>query len=146
MTAAPEALHRLVAHGFQIEAHNGKLRIHPADRLTPEQRDWISAHKAEWLALLTASNDSAASESGESVTPQSENFADIDQGEIQSEPPHKMYERPLGDRVRCVDCRHGIHRPGDEPGAWRTCNAGQTGHFANAMHFCEKWEMEGVAK
>ena len=152
--SAAKALRRLEQAGFSIQADHGKLRIHPADRLTPEQRAWIGDHKAELLAALTASNDPAddPNDPNDPVPPRTENFAgypDIDPHEnfvkviipayhLTAEPPHHLYERPQGERVRCADCRHAA--PADDPAAWRRCRAGQRGDFGYALIFCEHWE------
>ena len=47
-------LHRLTAAGLKIEAIDGRLKVSPSSRLTPEITQEIKAHKAEILTALTA--------------------------------------------------------------------------------------------
>lgn len=53
------ALEYLAKAGLTVEAVAGKLRASPADRLTPEIREFIGANKATLLAELQAANQQA---------------------------------------------------------------------------------------
>jgi hypothetical protein len=55
--AALEYLHRA---GLTVEAVAGKLRVSPVERITPELRRFIVAHKVELLAELSAANEITA--------------------------------------------------------------------------------------
>lgn len=147
-----KALQRMVAAGFSVQAVAGRLRVAPADQLTPVQRQWIAANKAALVAELTATTDPHIAEIVETfgavvmrVTPEPD------------PPPTVSVELPestdtgghypvweslvLAGTVRCVDCVHGRRAlPGDELAAWRLCEAGLGGHFALARHRCEAWE------
>jgi hypothetical protein len=50
--AAPALLQQLRAAGFELTADGDRLRIRPADRVTPALRDQIARHKSELLAAL----------------------------------------------------------------------------------------------
>ncbi len=47
-------LERLHAAGLRVEAIDGRLKVTPASRLTPEITDTIKGHKPEIIAELTA--------------------------------------------------------------------------------------------
>ena len=46
-------LHRLLAAGFELAAADDRLRVRPADRITPALRDELTARKPELLAVLS---------------------------------------------------------------------------------------------
>jgi hypothetical protein len=50
-TACP-LLDRLQADGFQLQTFGDRLRIRPAERVTPSLRDEITRHRAEILLAL----------------------------------------------------------------------------------------------
>ncbi len=153
MTTVAVALKKMRGAGFTVQAVAGRLRVAPADQLTPVQRQWIAANKAALVAELTATTDPHIAEIVETfgavvmrVTPEPD------------PPPTVSVELPestdtgggypvwvppvLAGTVRCVDCVHGRRAlPGDELAAWRLCEAGLGGHFALARHRCEAWEV-----
>ena len=49
-------LEKLYAAGLTIEAIDGRLKVTPASRITPEVTDTIKRHKAEIIAELTATS------------------------------------------------------------------------------------------
>ncbi len=50
----------LTAHGIRLETDGTALVASPSDRLTPDHRAEIIAHKSELIAYLTAANDDQA--------------------------------------------------------------------------------------
>ncbi len=46
------AIERMEQAGFRLMIKDGRLLVHPAGKLTPEQRAWLKAHKAEIIAEL----------------------------------------------------------------------------------------------
>lgn len=40
--------------GFEVAVRDGRLAVGPADRITPELRKWIQAHKATLIEQATA--------------------------------------------------------------------------------------------
>lgn len=46
-------LHRLLAAGFELAVVDDRLRVRPADRITPALRDELTARKPELLAVLS---------------------------------------------------------------------------------------------
>lgn len=55
-------IERLHAAGLQVEAIDGRLRVTPASRITPEITDTIKRHKAEIVAELSAPTPTFPSE------------------------------------------------------------------------------------
>lgn len=55
-----KALQRMIAAGFSVQVVAGRLRVSPADRLTPVQRQWIAANKAALVAALVADSGHVA--------------------------------------------------------------------------------------
>lgn len=51
------ALQKIKNAGFEVELNNGNLVIQPFSKLTPQQIDFLKAHKAEIIQELTAAND-----------------------------------------------------------------------------------------
>ena len=51
--AAVPLLHRLLAAGFEFDVADDRLRVRPADRITPALRDELTARKPELLAVLS---------------------------------------------------------------------------------------------
>lgn len=45
MARIVEAIQRMKAAGYRLEADGGTLRVSPAERLNEEQRNWIRQHK-----------------------------------------------------------------------------------------------------
>jgi hypothetical protein len=54
---APDLLRDLQAQGFELAVKEDRLRIRPADRLTPALRDLLARRKAEILALLAPTRE-----------------------------------------------------------------------------------------
>ena len=52
------ALQKIKNAGFEVELSNGNLVIQPFSKLTPQQIDFLKAHKAEIIKELEAANDS----------------------------------------------------------------------------------------
>ena len=52
------ALQKIKNAGFEVELSNGNLVIQPFSKLTPQQIDFLKAHKAEIIRELEAANDS----------------------------------------------------------------------------------------
>lgn len=54
-TVAPSVplLHRLLAAGFEVAVADNRLRVRPANRITPALRDELTARKPELLAVLS---------------------------------------------------------------------------------------------
>jgi len=50
-----ELLTQLARSGVRIEAHRGRLRFQPRDRVTADQLEGLRAHKAELLTTLAKS-------------------------------------------------------------------------------------------
>ena len=50
--SAPALMQRLRAAGFELTAKGDRLRIRPADRVTPALRDQIAQHKPALLSAL----------------------------------------------------------------------------------------------
>lgn len=46
------ALQKMQAAGFRLEAIGGQLKVSPADRLNPQQREYLKRHREELLAAL----------------------------------------------------------------------------------------------
>lgn len=148
-----KALQRMVAAGFSVQVVAGRLRVSPADRLTPVQRQWIAANKTALVAELTATTDPHIAEIVETfgavvmrVTPEPDPppTVSVELPESTDTGGHYPVWVPpvLAGTVRCVDCVHGRRAlPGDELAAWRLCEAGLGGHFALARHRCEAWEV-----
>lgn len=155
-TTLPQAEHRYKAAirrmeqaGFKLAAVNGTLRIKPSEKLTPSQRDWLTAHKAELLAALAAETDpnvAAMATMFDAVVVKVEPLPVQHTVSVEPspDPQRQRFIRPypvLPGTVRCVDCRHGRRAlPGDEDGAWRLCEVGKGGYFALARHYCDGWE------
>ncbi len=53
VAVAVPLLHRLLAAGFEVAAADDRLRVRPADRITPALRDELTARKPELLAVLS---------------------------------------------------------------------------------------------
>jgi hypothetical protein len=47
-----EALQKMQAAGFRLEAISGQLKVSPANRLNPRQREYLKRHREELLAAL----------------------------------------------------------------------------------------------
>ena len=144
------AIRRMEQAGFTLAAVNGTLRVKPSEKLSPSQRDWVKAHKAELLAALAAEADPNvaalvamfdATVGNVEPLPAQHTPVSVD---ADVEPQGQRFMRPypvLPGTVRCVDCRHGRRAlPGDEVGAWRLCEVGKGGYFALARHYCDGWE------
>ena len=149
-----KALQRMVAAGFSVQAVAGRLRVSPADQLTPVQRQWIAANKAALVAELTATTDPHIAEIVETfgavvmrVTPEPD------------PPPTVSVELPestdtgghypvweslvLAGTVRCVDCAHSVLPPDTDPVyGWRLCGLDIEGGggFGRTQRRCEAWE------
>ena len=145
-----KALQRMVAAGFSVQVVAGRLRVSPADRLTPVQRQWIAANKTALVAALAADSGHVAEivnafdATVMRVTPDPDPTAHppVSVGLPESTDTvlcYPVWEAPvMVGMVRCLDCQHGSRAlPGDELAAWRLCEAGQGGHFALARHRCE---------
>ena len=57
MAAIGEAVRRMEAAGYRLEADGGTLRVSPADKLNEAQRQWLARNKEELLATLRALAD-----------------------------------------------------------------------------------------
>ena len=150
MSAVAVALQKMRGAGFTVQAVAGRLRVAPADRLSPAQRQWIAANKAALLLELAAA-DPAIAEIVKTfdatvmrVTPDPDPAAQQPVSVGLPDPTdtvlcYPVWEAPvMVGMVRCLDCQHGSRAlPGDELAAWRLCEAGQGGHFALARHRCE---------
>ena len=55
-------------------------------------------------------------------------------------PVSSSFPSPGAGYVRCCDCRHAVSAPLDEPGAWRTCAAGQRAGWGFQERVCSTWE------
>ena len=145
-----KALQRMVAAGFSVQVVAGRLRVSPADRLTPVQRQWIAANKTALVAALAADSGHVAEivktfdATVMRVTPDPDPAAQQPVSVGLPDPTdtvvcYPVWEAPvMVGMVRCLDCQHGSRAlPGDELAAWRLCEAGQGGHFALARHRCE---------
>ena len=153
MSAVAVALQKMRGAGFTVQAVAGRLRVAPADRLSPAQRQWIAANKAALLLELAAA-DPAIAEIVKTfdatvmrVTPDPDPAAQQPVSVGLPDPTdtvagYPVWEAPvMAGTVRCLDCRHGSRAlPGDELTAWRLCEAGQGGHFALARHRCETFK------
>ena len=53
VAVAVPLLHRLLAAGFELAVTDDRLRVRPADRITPALRDELTARKKELLAVLS---------------------------------------------------------------------------------------------
>ena len=143
----------MVAAGFSVQVVAGRLRVSPADQLTPVQRQWIAANKAALLLELAAA-DPAIAEIVKTfdatvmrVTPDPDPAAQQPVSVGLPDPTdtvagYPVWEAPvMAGTVRCMDCQHGSRAlPGDELAAWRLCEAGQGGRFALAQHRCETFK------
>ncbi len=152
MSAVAVALQKMRGAGFTVQAVAGRLRVAPADRLSPAQRQWIAANKAALLLELAAA-DPAIAEIVKTfdatvmrVTPDPDPAAQQPVSVGLPDPTdtvagYPVWEAPvMAGTVRCLDCRHGRRAlPGDELAAWRLCEAGQGGRFALAQHRCENF-------
>ena len=56
----PQHQKRLAKHGLLVSLAGNKLRVTPADKITPELRDYIAANKAEIQAELLQGSRSAS--------------------------------------------------------------------------------------
>ncbi len=152
MSAVAVALQKMRGAGFTVQAVAGRLRVAPADRLSPAQRQWIAANKAALLLELAAA-DPAIAEIVKTfdatvmrVTPDPDPAAQQPVSVGLPDPTdtvagYPVWEAPvMAGTVRCMDCQHGSRAlPGDELAAWRLCEAGQGGRFALAQHRCENF-------
>ena len=153
MSAVAVALQKMRGAGFTVQAVAGRLRVAPADRLSPAQRQWIAANKAALLLELAAA-DPAIAEIVKTfdatvmrVTPDPDPAAPPPVSVGLPDPTdtvagYPVWEAPvMAGTVRCMDCQHGSRAlPGDELAAWRLCEAGQGGRFALAQHRCETFK------
>lgn len=146
-----KALQRMIAAGFSVQVVAGRLRVSPADRLTPVQRQWIAANKAALVAALVADSGHVAEivktfdATVMRVTPDTAAPPPVSVGLPESTDTgggYPVWVAPvMAGTVRCLDCRHGRRAlPGDELAAWRLCEAGQGGYFALARHRCTEFK------
>ena len=151
MSPVAAALQKMRGAGFSVQVVNGRLRVAPADRLTPVQRQWIAAHRD----ALMAAADPAIAEIVETfdavvmrVTPDPDPTAQQPVSVGLPESTDTVLRYPvwvapvMAGMVRCLDCQHGSRAlPGDELAAWRHCEAGQGGWFALARHRCDAFKV-----
>ena len=144
-----KALQRMIAAGFSVQVVAGRLRVSPADRLTPVQRQWIAANKAALVAALVADSGHVAEivktfdATVMRVTPDPDPTAHppVSVGLPDSTDTVLCGAPVIAGTVRCIDCQHGsLALPGDELAAWRLCEAGQGGRFALARHRCTEFK------
>lgn len=148
MAAVADALHKMRGAGFSVQLVAGRLRVSPADRLTPVQRQWVAANRDALVAALAADVGHVAEivENFDAVVlrvtpdPTAHPPVSVELPEstdtVACAAP--VWESPvMAGTVRCADCQHGSRSlPGDEDGGWRHCEAGQGGRFALARHRC----------
>ena len=135
MPAIGEAVRRMEAAGYQLEVRGGVLRVSPAERLNPAQRDWLQRNKAALLAYLAATRDKHVAEMMERF-----DATVVSVRPATAPPPVYTLPPPGPATVRCLDCTHArLGLPGDETGAWRICLAGAGGRFALQRHHCGRF-------
>ena len=146
------ALDKMRGAGFSVQVVNGRLRVTPADRLTETQRRWIAANRDALMAAMMADVGDVADivktfdATVMRVTPDPDPIAQppVSVGLPDSTDTVLCAAPVIAGTVRCLDCQHGRRAlPGDEPGAWRLCEAGQGGRFALARHRCTEFKAAG---
>ena len=87
-----EVIKRLESKGFRLEAAGSKLRVNPAGKLTPEQRQWLQTHKQELLTALLSRTDTHLADIADTF-----NATCVDRVPADSAPWRV---------TRCCDCAH----------------------------------------
>lgn len=153
MSVALSAIRRMEAAGFKMEADGGKLRVYPAEQLSPEQRTWVAANKAAILAALElVAAEPAIAELAAlfdatvlSVSPAdgaTSSLVSVRTPEPEHEPftAYPVRQRQADGRHCCNDCRHSQRIPESDRHSFRLCGAGYGGGFAMQYQHCEGWQ------
>mgnify|MGYP000868807658 CR=1 FL=1 len=152
MSVSLAAIHRMEAAGFRMESFDGRLRVYPAERLSAEQRKWITANKAALILALAVHSDTTIQEllalfgaEIASATPATGAPSSLVSVKASQEPEHLPFtvcpvrQIAAHGRVCCAECQHSAQIPDSDAYGWRSCGAGQLGGFGYALHCCESY-------
>ena len=135
------ALRKMESAGFELRRNGDRLEIAPADRLSPEQRAYLVAHKAELIAALELPANEQRIAALMALGWNRAN-AEFLAHPVNPEPEPEPEQSAALAWVTCASCVHSHVAPTTDPVyGWRRCGLEleRGGGFGQALRRCESW-------